>query len=61
LVYIKLNIFTLAIVNDKLQAKNLSVTSLLNFIENIAETFEILNDKISTAINLKLKNVLEKK
>jgi hypothetical protein len=60
LAYIKSNFSILSVAIDKLQAKNLSLATSLNIIENIEETLKKLNGEHGKPIYLKLKNVLEK-
>lgn len=60
LAYIKSNFSILSVAIDKLQAKNLPLATSLNVVENIEETFKILNGEQGKTIYLKLENVLEK-
>jgi len=60
LAYIKSNFSILSVAINKLQAKNLSLATSLNIIENIEETLKTLNGEHGKSIYLKLKNILEK-
>ncbi|XP_016656871.2 uncharacterized protein LOC107882682 [Acyrthosiphon pisum] len=60
LAYIKSNFSILSVTIDKLQAKNMSLATSLNIIENIEETLKTLNGEHGKHIYFKLKNVLEK-
>ncbi|XP_025406521.1 uncharacterized protein LOC112680587 [Sipha flava] len=60
LAYIESNFSILSVAIDKLQAKNLSLATSLNIIENIEETLKTLNGEHGKPIYLKLKNILEK-